>query len=99
MRAAVVHEAGRPEALVVQDWPSPEAKNGEVLIRVKAFGLNRAELFTRNGDSGSAVVFPRVIGIECTGEVVDAPGDRPRTRRKGRRHDGRHGARLRRLLR
>lgn len=74
MRAAVVHEAGGPEALTVQEWPTPEPKHGEVLIRVKAFGLNRAELFTRQGDSGSAVVFPRVIGIECTGEVVDAPG-------------------------
>lgn len=74
MKAAVVHKAGGPDALKVQDWPTPEPKEGEVRIRVKAFGLNRAELFTRQGDSGSAVVFPRVIGIECTGEVIDAPG-------------------------
>lgn len=74
MQAAVIHEAGGPEVLSVQDWPTPEPKEGEVRIRVKAFGLNRAELFTRQGDSGSAVVFPRVIGIECTGEVIDAPG-------------------------
>ena len=74
MRAAVVHKAGGPEVLQVQDWPTPEPSDGEVSIRIKAFGLNRAELFTRQGDSGSAVVFPRVIGIECTGEVIDAPG-------------------------
>ena len=74
MRAAVVYRAGGPEALIVQDWPTPEPKEGEVRIRVKAFGLNRAELFTRQGDSGKAVIFPRVIGIECTGEVIDAPG-------------------------
>lgn len=74
MRAVVVHEAGGPEALVIQDWPTPEPKDGEVRIRIKAFGLNRAELFTRQGDSGRAVIFPRIIGIECTGEVIDAPG-------------------------
>jgi NADPH:quinone reductase-like Zn-dependent oxidoreductase len=42
-------------------------------VRVRAFGLNRAELVTRRGGSGDAVQFPRVLGIECAGEVVDAP--------------------------
>lgn len=74
MKAAVVHKAGGPGALQVQGWPTPEPKEGEVRICIKSFGLNRAELFTRQGDSGSAVTFPRVIGIECTGEVIDAPG-------------------------
>ena len=74
MRAAVVHQAGGPAALTLQEWPTPKPKDGEVRIRIKAFGLNRAELFTRQGDSGSAVPFPRIIGIECTGEVIDAPG-------------------------
>ena len=67
MKAVVVHEPGGPEALKIQEWPTPESKDGEVRIRIKAFGLNRAELFTRQGDSGDAVPFPRVIGIECTG--------------------------------
>lgn len=74
MKAAVVHAAGGPEALKLQEWPTPEPKEGEVRIQIKAFGLNRAELFTRQGDSGPAVPFPRVIGIECTGVVIDAPG-------------------------
>ena len=52
---------------------APEPRDGEVLIRVRAFGLNRAELFTRQGDSGPAVTFPRIIGIECVGEVIEAP--------------------------
>jgi NADPH:quinone reductase-like Zn-dependent oxidoreductase len=42
-------------------------------IRVRAFGLNRSELFTRQGHSPS-VVFPRVTGIECVGTVDDAGG-------------------------
>ncbi len=73
MRAAVVFAAGGPEALQLVDWPTPQPRAGEVLIRVRAFGLNRAELFTRQGDSGAAVPFPRVIGIECVGEVEAAP--------------------------
>lgn len=56
------------------DRPDPEPRSGEVVIRIRAFGLNRAELFTRMGDSGAAVAFPRIIGIECVGEVVAAPG-------------------------
>jgi NADPH2:quinone reductase len=44
-----------------------------VRIRVRAFGLNRSELFTRQGHS-PGVRFPRVLGIECVGEVDDAGG-------------------------
>jgi NADPH:quinone reductase-like Zn-dependent oxidoreductase len=43
-----------------------------VLIRVKAFGLNRSELHTRLG-LASGVIFPRVLGIEATGTVTEAP--------------------------
>ena len=74
MRAVVISRAGGPEVLELMDRPIPEAVEGEVLIRIRAFGLNRAELFTRQGDSGDAVRWPRIIGIECVGEVVDAPG-------------------------
>jgi NADPH:quinone reductase-like Zn-dependent oxidoreductase len=47
---------------------------GEVLIRVKAFGLNRSELFTRRGLSPN-VRFPRILGIEAAGVVEEAPGN------------------------
>jgi len=42
------------------------------LIKVKAFGLNRSELFTRQGHSPN-VKFPRILGIEATGIVEEAP--------------------------
>ena len=45
-----------------------------MLVRVKAFGLNRSEMYTRQGHSGAAVKFPRVLGIECVG-VVEDPSD------------------------
>jgi NADPH:quinone reductase-like Zn-dependent oxidoreductase len=44
------------------------------LIRIHAAGLNRSELFTRQGHSPS-VKFPRVLGIEAVGQVVDNGGD------------------------
>lgn len=72
MKAIVVEQAGGPEVLQIRDIPQPEPRAGWVLIKVKAFGLNRSEMFTRQGHSPS-VKFPRVLGIECVGEVVAAP--------------------------
>jgi NADPH:quinone reductase-like Zn-dependent oxidoreductase len=73
MKAAVVHEAGGPEVLNLEERPVPEPREGDVLIRVRAFGLNRSELFTRRGQSPS-VRFPRILGIEASGTVESAPG-------------------------
>jgi NADPH:quinone reductase-like Zn-dependent oxidoreductase len=73
MKAAVIHEAGGPEVLKLEQRSIPSPEVGQVLIRVKAFGLNRSELFTRQGHS-PGVGFPRILGIEATGEVVEAPG-------------------------
>ena len=62
--------------LEVMEVPKPKPRPGWVLIRVMAFGLNRSEIFTRQGHSGSAVTFPRILGIECVG-VVEAAPDSP----------------------
>jgi NADPH:quinone reductase-like Zn-dependent oxidoreductase len=73
MKAVVIYQAGGPEVLKVESRPIPTPKSGQVLIRVKAFGLNRSELFTRQGHS-PGVKFPRVLGIEAVGVVDEAPG-------------------------
>ncbi len=73
MRAVIIRRSGGPEVLQIENWPKPVPKEGEVLIRIKAFGLNRSELFTRQGHSPN-VSFPRVLGIEATGIVEYAPG-------------------------
>ena len=73
MKAAVIHEPGGPDVLKIEERPIPVPQSGEVLIRVKAFGLNRSELFTRRGLSPN-VKFPRILGIEAAGVVEDAPG-------------------------
>src|SRR5258708_35683667 len=73
MKAAVIREAGGPEVLKIESLPIPVPQSGQVLIRVKAFGLNRSELYTRQGHSPS-VKFPRVLGIEAVGLVEAAAG-------------------------
>lgn len=73
MKAAVVERAGGPEVFELRELPIPAPRLGWVLIKVRAFGINRSELFTRQGHSPS-VSFPRILGIEAVGEVVRAPG-------------------------
>ena len=73
MKAVVIHEAGGPDVLKLEERPVPTPEPGWVLIRVKAFGLNRSELFTRQGHSPT-VKFPRILGIEAVGIVEAAPG-------------------------
>jgi NADPH:quinone reductase-like Zn-dependent oxidoreductase len=73
MRAIRVHRPGGPEVLQIDELPVPASRPGWVRIRVRAFGLNRSELFTRQGHS-PGVRFPRVLGIECVGEVHDPGG-------------------------
>jgi NADPH:quinone reductase-like Zn-dependent oxidoreductase len=74
MKAAITTQAGGPELIQLQEVPQPKSKAGWVLIQVKAFGLNRSELFTRRGDS-QGVDFPRIQGIECVGIVEDDPSN------------------------
>lgn len=66
MKAVVLEGACAPEELNVQEVPIPEVKPGWVLIKIRAFGINRSEMYTRQGHSPS-VQFPRIIGIECVG--------------------------------
>ncbi len=73
MKAAVIRQPGGPEMLRIENLPIPVAAPGQVLIRVEAFGLNRSEMFTRQGLSPD-VQFPRVLGIEAVGTVAAAPG-------------------------
>jgi NADPH:quinone reductase len=71
MRAMVRQQYGGPEELVLQEQAIPEPKPGHVVIRVKAFGLNHAEIYMRKGDWGDVA---RVSGIECVG-LVEADGN------------------------
>ena len=73
MKAVVLRQPGGPEVLHVEDLPVPVPSRGEVLIRVKAFGLNRHDMFARQGLLPD-VRFPLVLGLEAVGTVESAPG-------------------------
>jgi NADPH:quinone reductase-like Zn-dependent oxidoreductase len=90
MRAIVLDAPGPSSALAMRELPVPSPGNGWVLIKVKAFGLNRSELHTRLG-LAQGVTFPRVLGIEAAGVVANVPARGVFGRPAGRRHDGRHG--------
>ncbi len=72
MKAIVVEQSGSPEVLHIRQIHRPEPDNGWVLVRIRAFGLNRSEMFTRQGFSPD-VTFPRILGIEAVGEVEQDP--------------------------
>ncbi|MCY9668888.1 zinc-binding alcohol dehydrogenase family protein [Paenibacillus alginolyticus] len=73
MKAVVLERPCAPEDLAVSEVPIPEVKPGWVLVKIKAFGINRSEMFTRQGHSPS-VKLPRILGIECVGAIED-PSD------------------------
>lgn len=75
MKAIVLHKTCKPEELKISEVPIPEVKPGWVLIKVKAFGLNRSELMMRAYEADAPhIKLPRIPGIECAGEIED-PSD------------------------
>lgn len=70
MRAVVVPEPGGVEALQVVDVEKPDPGPGEVLVRVTAAGVNRADLMQRRGFYDPPEGATPVLGLECSGDVV-----------------------------
>jgi NADPH:quinone reductase-like Zn-dependent oxidoreductase len=70
MQAMVIKHYGSPDQLVLREVPKPVPQVGEVLVKVRALGINRAEAYMRSGAWGE--VAP-ISGIECVGEVEDDP--------------------------
>lgn len=73
MRAIVIKHHGGPEVLSIEERPTPVPGPDEILIRVKAFGINHAEIYFRQGAWG---VVPEITGIECVGVVELDPANR-----------------------
>ena len=71
MKAIVVSKAGTSKVLEYKEVDIPKLKDGWSLVKVKGFGINRSEIFTRKGFSPS-VKFPRILGIECVGEIAES---------------------------
>ncbi|MEM5451119.1 zinc-binding dehydrogenase [Paraburkholderia sp. BR10936] len=73
MRAIVIKQYGGPEVLSIEERPDPSPRLGHVLIEVKAFGVNRAEMHMREGKWPEAT---EISGIECVGTVRADPDGR-----------------------
>src|SRR5471032_2912805 len=73
MRAMVITRYGGPEVLALEERPAPVPKPGHVIIEVKAFGLNHAEVYFRKGAWGDVA---EISGIECVGVVKGDPDGR-----------------------
>lgn len=74
MRALVIPETGPPEVLRVEERPDPQPGAGEVRVRVKAAGINFADLMARQGMYPDAPKLPAVVGYEFAGEVESLGG-------------------------
>ncbi|MRJ99917.1 MULTISPECIES: NAD(P)H-quinone oxidoreductase [Aeromicrobium] len=70
MRAVTAPTPGGVDALEVVDRPAPEPAPGEVLIRVTAAGVNRADLLQRQGFYDPPPGSTDVLGLECSGDIV-----------------------------
>jgi NADPH:quinone reductase len=69
LRAVVLREPGGPEQLEVAELPDPEPGDGQVLLRVRAAGINFADVLIRQGRYPQAPSLPTVLGHEVAGEV------------------------------
>ena len=70
MRAVEIKEPGAPEVLVVAERPMPEPGQGEVLIKVHAAGINRPDVFQRQGNYAPPPGASDIPGLEVAGEIV-----------------------------
>ena len=75
MKAVVLERACAARELGLSAVPVPTVVPGWVLVRVRAFGINRSEVFMRTVEANSPhIALPRIPGIECVGEIAD-PSD------------------------
>lgn len=74
MRAIVIHEPGGPDVLTLGEVPDPVAGPGEVLVRVTATAVNRADSLQRMGFYPPPPGASDILGLECSG-VVEALGE------------------------
>src|ERR1700694_3042926 len=73
MRAGVIRRYGPPEVLEYSEWPDPQAEPGLCLVRVKAIGVNFADLLQRMGLYPGTPKPPCVAGFEVAGIVERGP--------------------------
>src|SRR5512147_2850851 len=81
MKAVLFRQHGGPEVLEYTDFPTPEPKSGEALVRLHAAALNRMDVMVRNGWPGLKLELPHIDGADGAGEIVALSGAPAETKR------------------
>lgn len=89
MKTVLFRQHGGPEVLEYTDFPTPEPKPGEALVRLHAAALNRMDVMVRNGWPGLKLELPHINGADGAGEVV-ALGDETSESETGELEIGEH---------
>lgn len=75
MKAVILNENGATDKLIyAADFPVPDIKPDEALVRIKATSINRADLVIRNGYPGLTLNFPHILGGDISG-VIEKTGN------------------------
>lgn len=69
MKTVLFYEHGGPEVLKYTDFPIPEPRAGEVLVRLKAAAMNRLDLWVRTGWPGIRLEYPHIPGADGAGTI------------------------------
>jgi len=69
LKATIFRQPGGPEVLSYEDVPDPSPRPGEVLVKVKACGVNRVDIWVRSGRYQSSL--PHILGTDIAGEVAE----------------------------
>jgi NADPH:quinone reductase len=84
MKAIRAHQFGPPHVLQFEDVPDPKPAAGQVLVQIKAAGVNPADTYVRSGAYALLPTLPYVPGGEGAGTIVEV-GENVRARKTGER--------------
>ena len=84
MKAIRVHECGPPSVMRLEETPDPKPGPGQVVVRVKAVGVNPVDVYVRQGIPGRVPPLPYTPGSDAAGPV-EATGVGVRKAKKGDR--------------
>ncbi len=71
MKAVLFYKRGGLDQLVFADVPTPQVGASDVLVKMRACGLNHLDIFTREGSHGVRAPLPHIGGLEVAGEIVE----------------------------
>jgi tumor protein p53-inducible protein 3 len=74
VKAITISKFGGPKVLTIQDVPRPTVKSGQVLVKVSAIGVNRADILQRLGKYPPPSGHNELLGLEIAGEIVEVDG-------------------------